>query len=133
MDKLKILLVDDSPGFLEAADGFLSRQPLMEIVGRACSGSEAIRLVKQLPLDFVLMDLSMPDMSGLEATQRIKALPFPPRVIMVTLHDNVAYRRAALEAGAEGFVSKQEFVEVVLPLIYQLLTPAREEVVDEVA
>lgn len=114
---LRILLVDDNPEFLESAARSLAAEPHVQIVGRARSGCEALEQVTRLQPDLVLMDWAMPEMDGLEATQRIKAQPGAPRVVMLTMHDDPAYRIAATEARADGFVCKSEFSEKLLPLI----------------
>ncbi len=120
MKPTRILLVDDSALFLDSADLFLSAIPSIVVVGRAMSGEDALRCVSALRPDVVLMDLDMPGMSGLEATRQIKALPQPPRVVIVTVHNHAAYRTAAQAAGADGFLSKSEFGKQLLPLIQTL-------------
>jgi DNA-binding NarL/FixJ family response regulator len=117
---LRILLVDDHAQFLDSLAQFLSVDARLEVVGRASSGTAALRRVAQLSPDLALIDLSMPDMNGLEATRRLKRLPNAPRVIILTLHDQSPYRTAARSAGADGFVSKSEFGTQLLPLIFAL-------------
>ncbi|PYI81094.1 MAG: two-component system response regulator [Verrucomicrobia bacterium] len=119
---VRVLLVDDSPHFLNAAIAFLSRHPQIQIVGSARSGLEAIQLVEQTSPDLVLMDVAMPQMNGLEATEQIKAQPAPPRVIILTLYDSPDCRESARSAGADGFVPKEEFGEDVLALIFRLFS-----------
>lgn len=116
---LRILLVDDNRRFLEAVRRFLARESL-EVVGHALSGAAALEQVAALQPDLVLMDMAMPHMDGLEAAWRIKATPNPPRIIMLTLHDNPAYAAKAKAMGADGFISKSEFGSQLIPLI-QLL------------
>jgi DNA-binding NarL/FixJ family response regulator len=117
---IRILLVDDNPEFLESAARFLSADPQVEIVGRAHSGFDAVDGVRRWQPDLVLMDLVMPGMNGLEATRYIKAQPDAPRVVILTLHDNLEYRAAAEAARADGFIAKSEFGEQ-LPVVLQRL------------
>jgi DNA-binding NarL/FixJ family response regulator len=117
----RVLLVDDSAEFLESAVHFLTADPAIEVVGQAYSGRGALEQVGVLKPDLVLMDLSMPEMNGLEATRRLKEQDDKPRVILLTLHDNPEYRAAAQAAKADGFVAKSELGIELLPLIYQLL------------
>lgn len=117
---IRILLTDDSPIFLKAASSFLAGYPKLEVVGQARSGEEGVRLVTELQPDLVLMDFEMSGMNGLEATRRIKKLPDAPRVLIVTLYDNATYRATAMAVGADGFISKPDFTEQVLPSIYAL-------------
>jgi two-component system, NarL family, nitrate/nitrite response regulator NarL len=121
LSPLRILLVDDSQDFLEAAAGALGGDPRLEIVGRALSGPAAVEMTAALDPDLVLMDLSMPGMTGLQATQRIKANPHAPRVVILTLHDGPQFRSSAAAARADGFVTKSQFEEALLPLIENIL------------
>ena len=120
MSIIRTVLVDDYADFIESASQFLSTVPYIQVVGCARSGIEALQAVDRLRPDLVLMDLSMPCMGGLEATRRIKALDGAPRVVIVTLYNNPGYQIAARAAGADGFVSKSEFGEDLVPLIRDL-------------
>ena len=127
---VRILLVDDNPTFLTAAERLLTSRPSsFAVVGRACSGEEALERVVALQPDLVLMDVAMPGLNGLEATRRIKAEPDPPRVIVLTLHDGAVYRDAARNAGADGFVSKARLDQALVPLARSLF-PQLEGPVD---
>lgn len=125
---IRLLMVDDSPEFVDLAVHFLSTEPSIEIVGRASSGQAALELVAELCPDLVLMDVAMPEMNGLEATRLIKARPGPPRVVILTLYDNPEYHAGAITAGADGFIPKWELGPSLLALIYSLfdVPPARE-------
>jgi DNA-binding NarL/FixJ family response regulator len=118
----RTLLVDDSPDFLRAITSLLSAVEGIEIVGVASTGREALQRVAELEPDLVLMDLIMPEMDGLEATRRLVARPRPPRVILMTAHDDEEYRAAAGAAGADGFLFKSESGAILLPLIRSLLS-----------
>jgi DNA-binding NarL/FixJ family response regulator len=122
MTLVRTLLVDDNPEFLGAAARFLATDPEIEVVGQALSAQKAIEEVTRLQPDLVLMDVAMPEMNGLVATRHIKERPNPPRVIVLTLHDNDEYRAQARAAGADGYVSKSEFGTQLLPLIHTLYT-----------
>ncbi len=120
MEMIRTLLVDDSLEFLEAAQRFLASDPRMEVIGLSRSTKEAISQVNLANPDLVLMDLTMPEMNGLDATRYIKALTNPPQIILYALYDNPEYRSASAAVRADGFISKSEFGEQLLPLI-QLL------------
>jgi DNA-binding NarL/FixJ family response regulator len=122
MSMILILLVDDNPQFLEAARHFLQKDPRLVITGSVESGENALKQVSQTRPDLVLLDLALPGLDGLEVTRRLKAQPNAPRVIILTLHDNAEYRRAAREAGADGFVGKSEFGDQLLPNIQRLFS-----------
>ena len=118
MPSLRILLVDDSAEFLEsAARLLLLLHQELSIVGRAASGSAALEQVALLKPDLVLMDLAMPGMNGLETTRQIKARPFAPRVVIMTLYDVAEYRAAARAALADGFIAKSSIRSQLIPML----------------
>jgi len=121
MPSIRILLVDDSAEFLESVSRFLAADSHITIAGCAFSGQEALEQVRELAPDLVLMDLAMPGIGGLEATQSIKAQEAAPYVIIVTMYDDPEYQTAAERAGADGLVSKSELGTKLRPLIQQLL------------
>ena len=120
MPPLRVLLVDDSAEFLNSVTGWLSMQSAMILVGCVQSASEALDQIEKLRPDLVLMDLAMPDMSGLEATRHLKARAAPPKVVIFTLHDEAHYRAAAQAVGADGFIGKSDFVLQIQSVIQEL-------------
>ncbi|MFD8158166.1 response regulator [Streptomyces malaysiensis] len=105
---LRIVLVDDERMVRTALRAILSSEPDLEVVGEAGSGAEAVPVVRELRPDIVLMDVRMPDVDGIRATERILGtLPDPPRVIVVTTFENDSYVYDALRAGASGFLLKR--------------------------
>ena len=117
---LRVLLVDDSLEFLSAVRRFLVTTPWASIVGSATTAAEALLLVKSRNPDLVLMDITLPDSSGIEATRAIKRLPDAPHVAMLSLHDNAEYRFHAREAGAMGYIVKSA-MEGALPELLESL------------
>jgi DNA-binding NarL/FixJ family response regulator len=117
----RILLVDDSQTFLDAALRALTIDPRIEVVGSALSGQEGLELVTQRQPDLVLMDIAMPGMNGMEATRLIKAQANAPRVVVLTSYDIPHYRAAATAAGADNFISKADFDSQLFPLLETLL------------
>ena len=126
MKRVRVLLVDDSSEFLRHAGAFLMELPAVDLVGWAYLGQEALDLVPTMNVDLLVLDVSLPGMSGLEVTRRVKAMSSPPRVVLVTLYDEPAYRFAAEEAGADGYVTKKDLV-ARLPGLIEELFPRQED------
>jgi len=120
VQRIRVLLVDDNDDFLEGITMWLGREARFEIVGTACSGLEAVDQVKRLRPDLVLIDVSMPDMNGFEATRRIKKLPWAPQVILLPFMESETARNEAWSVGADGYVSKGKLTIQLLPLIHDL-------------
>ena len=105
--KIRILLADDHTILRAGLKMMLNAQPDMEVVGEAPDGRQAIQEVQRLLPDIVLMDITMPDLSGIEATRQIKkALP-DVKVLVLTMHENDEYVFQALRAGASGYMLKE--------------------------
>jgi len=106
MGKIKVLIADDHTLVRQGIRSLLALAADIEIVGEAADGREAVRKVRQLSPDVVLMDLAMPSMGGLEATRRIRK-EFPAtKILVVTQYDDSEYVIPVIEAGARGFVTK---------------------------
>ncbi len=105
MTALRVVVVDDHPLVRSGIVGVLESQDL-EVVGEAEDGESAVALAESLHPDVVLMDIRMPRVDGIEATRRLRELPDPPRVLVLTTFDLDEYVYRALQAGAAGFLLK---------------------------
>ncbi len=114
---MRVLLVDDDAQFRATLRQVLSARPELVVVGEAADGGEAIRRAVELQPDVVLMDLAMPGINGLEATRQVKARGAAARVIVLTVHNEEAYRRAALTAGADAVLEKRRLGVDLLPAL----------------
>jgi two-component system invasion response regulator UvrY len=103
---IRVALVDDHELVRTGFRHILSRETDIEIVGEGASGEDGIALARQLKPDVILMDLHLPGISGLEATERIVRAGGPTRVIAVTAQDEQPFPRRVLEAGASGYLTK---------------------------
>jgi two-component system response regulator NreC len=113
----EVLLVDDHEIVRAGLRSLLERQQYIEIVGEASSGVEAIELATRLQPDVVLMDVSMPDMDGVEATRKIKEQAPGINVLALTVHEEEAYFFEMLAAGASGYVPKRASPQILLTAI----------------
>jgi two-component system response regulator NreC len=107
MNPIRILLVDDHAVVRAGLRMLLGADAELEIVGEAENGIQALRLTGELAPDVVLMDISMPDMNGIEATRRIKADHPNVAVLALTMHEDDQYFFEMLGAGASGYVPKR--------------------------
>jgi two-component system invasion response regulator UvrY len=104
---IRVLLVDDHSMVREGIRRILEDSGIAEIVDEASDGLEAIQKADKLKPDVIIMDLSMPGMSGLEAVGRIHAMQPETKILILTMHDNTQYAVHVLHAGASGFILKQ--------------------------
>lgn len=107
MKPTRILVTDDHTIVRKGLRSLLDAEEGLEVVGEAKSGREAIEKTEELCPDVVLMDFSMPDLNGLEATRQIKQHQPEVKVLILTMHDNEEYVFEMLRAGASGYVLKQ--------------------------
>lgn len=117
---IRIFLVDDSNVFIRVASQFLSLPPKYEIVGSSTSGELAIDQIRNLKPDLVIIDLVMPGMNGMEAARLVKKMALSPRVILISFQENPEYRSTAKAVGADGFLTKTDFGDKVIPTIDEL-------------
>jgi two-component system response regulator NreC len=106
LDKIRILLADDHAVLRSGLRALLSLEPDMEVVGEASTGREAVETAEALKPDVVVMDISMPEMDGMEAAERIHRLGLPTHVVMLTVHAEDRYLFQTLRLGASGYVLK---------------------------
>jgi len=107
MGKIRVLLADDHAVLRAGLCMLLNAQPDMAVVGEAADAANAIEKAGVLQPDIVLLDLSMPGIPGLEAMGQIMEKAPATRVLVLTMHDDDAYLRQALQAGAWGYVLKK--------------------------
>jgi DNA-binding NarL/FixJ family response regulator len=103
---IRVLLIDDDPLVRAGLRMILSSADDLAVVGEAGDGAQAVQAVQEHRPDVVLMDIRMPEMDGIRATQRLRELPQPPQVIVLTTFHLDEYVLRALRAGASGFLLK---------------------------
>lgn len=106
MEKIRILLAEDHVVVREGTKKLLESQPDFEVIGEASDGEEAIDLARELHPEIIIMDISMPKLSGIEATRQIKAFYPGAAVLVLTGYDYDEYVFALIEAGAAGYLLK---------------------------
>jgi two-component system, NarL family, response regulator NreC len=105
--KIRLLMVDDHEIVRAGLRMLLQAQPDIEIVGEVDNGRDAVKQAKELQPDIVLMDITLPDMDGFEATREIKRAQPSAAIIALTMHESDEYFFKMLNAGASGYVPKK--------------------------
>ncbi len=120
-EKVRIVLAEDHTILREGLRALLTADPDFEIIGEAADGREAVRFVeKQIP-DLILMDLSMPRMTGMDAIREIKKRYPQTKIIALTVHKTEEYLRTTLQAGADGYVLKDATHEELMMAVESVL------------
>ena len=115
---LTVVLADDERLVRTALRAILSAEPDLEVVGEAATGAEAVSVVRRLRPDVVLMDVRMPEVDGIRATERLLGtMDPPPKIVVVTTFENDAYVYDALRAGASGFLLKRAAAEELVQAV----------------
>ncbi|WP_261845036.1 response regulator transcription factor [Aliamphritea ceti] len=104
--KIRVVLVDDHPLVQEGIIARLESEASLEVVGAANDGQQALELIAEAKPDVVLMDISMPVMTGFEATERLRAEQPDVRVLILSMHENREYILKLIQCGAAGYVLK---------------------------
>lgn len=107
MEKIRIVIADDHAVLRSGLKAMLNYSPQFEVVGEAANGLEALRLLEDLRPDVLILDLSMPGMSGAECIKEIRYRGLPCRVLVLTMYDDEAYVKEVMRAGADGYMLKK--------------------------
>lgn len=110
-DKKTVLIVDDHPLFREGLRSLLINHSRFEIIGEAGSAREGLEKARELKPDLVVMDISLPDKSGIEVTRSIRSFLGQTKVAIVSMHSKIDYVTGAFQAGATGYVVKESASE----------------------
>src|SRR5512139_1527806 len=119
---IRILLVDDHAVVRSGLKMLLENEHDVEIIGEAASASEAIEAAMRLKPDVILMDIGLPDLSGIDATREIKKRVADVSIVALTIHEDEEYFFKMLEAGASGYVPKRAAPEELLTAIRAVAT-----------
>jgi two-component system response regulator NreC len=117
MDPIRLMLVDDHEIVRTGLKSFLDTQEGLQVVAEASSGEEAIEKAQETQPDVIVMDITMPEMDGLEATRRLKELDENYYVLALTVHEDKQYLFEMLSAGASGYITKQVAAEELVTAI----------------
>lgn len=112
--------MDDHAFLRRGVESIITRNSLGTVCGEAADGEEAIRKVRELKPDLVIMDISMPKMSGIEATKQIRKFSSDVKIIILTMHDSIQMEEIAKEAGANRVIEKSAAEEQLVCAVNEL-------------
>ncbi len=119
--KAQILIVDDHPALRYALARMIEHEPDLEVCGQADGVTQAFRLMASMSPDLVLVDISLRDGHGLDLIKDLRAGKTPPRILVVSNHDEASYAERALHAGAHGYVTKSAAPAEIVQAIRKVL------------
>ena len=120
-EKSSILIVDDHPLFCEGLGRMIDRHPSLRVCGQAPDAASAMKAVAELKPDLVLVDISLEGTNGIDLIKSLKAKYADLPVLVVSMHDESLYAERALRAGAQGYVMKNQPIQIVRAAIFKVL------------
>lgn len=115
MDPIRVILADDHEAVLDRITRLLATE--FNVVGTATNGQQALDAVRELKPDILVLDISMPVINGIETAHRLKEDGAETHIVFLTVHDDPDFARAAVEAGALGYVIKQRIASDLIKAI----------------
>lgn len=116
-DKIRVMITDDHELIREGIARILDLENDIEVVCKAKSGLEAIDCLKKYKPDIILLDINMPDLNGIETLKKMKSSAHKPKVIILTVYDDVEYISQSVSLGADGYVLKDSDSETLIKTI----------------
>lgn len=113
-DVLNLLIVDDHPLFREGLKSILARAPRFAVVGEAGDGAEGLAAAERLKPDIAIIDISLPDASGISLTRRFASVAPDCRILILSMHSKGDYIKQAFQAGAQGYMVKESATDGLL-------------------
>ncbi len=121
----KIFIVEDHAVIRRGYSSLIKRRPDLEVCGEAMSGEEALEAIPACEPDLVLIDVSLPGMSGVDLVKRLKALQPNLATLVVSGHEESLFGEGVLAAGAKGYIMKEQAPDVLIEAIYMVLSGKR--------
>lgn len=133
MKPISILLVDDNQNFLRAEKHFLERKKSVKILGEVCEGRKVLAQVESLQPQVILLDLAMPEVTGLQLLPKLRSRYPAIGVVALTVMDTAVYREASRLAGADAFLSKSRLSTELVPTIRLVAAAAQARALNTAA
>lgn len=118
---IRVLIVDDHGVLRAGLTAILNTEPDMEVVGEAIDGNSAISLAMEKQPDVILMDLSMPNMDGIEATRKIRRMNSKAHILILSVHEDSELVKESFQSGAMGYIIKNSLKEDLIFAIHEVM------------
>ena len=125
MRPVRILIADDHDIVRQGLRGVLERESGWVVCGEATTGRQTVTMATELAPDVIVLDVSMPDMNGLEAARQIRQSASPAAILFVTMYDSKDFERDAIDVGASGFLSKTDSARLLVDAVQAVLARRR--------
>jgi len=125
VEPITLMLVDDNPRFLSAARSFIAEIEDLQLAATLEGGAHAVEKAMELKPEVALVDLAMPDVAGLQLIPKLRSSMPELGIIALTVHDNPQYRQAALQAGADAFITKSKILKELEPTVKDIAAARR--------
>ena len=119
--KVRVVLVEDHPMFREQLRQLISKEPDMCVCGEADNRQQALELLESVPVDIMIVDLTLKGSNGLELIKELKAREIEVPVLVLSMHEELLYAERVLRAGARGYITKHETSNEVMAAIRKVL------------
>jgi DNA-binding NarL/FixJ family response regulator len=120
--KTRVVLADDHPIVLNGLRNLIASEGDFELVGEASSGIDALKIIREKKPDLAVIDISMPELNGILLSRRISKELASVKIFILTLHEDRAYLRQAIEAGARGYLLKRSAAENLVAAMRAVMT-----------
>jgi DNA-binding NarL/FixJ family response regulator len=117
MPTVRVVIADDHPIVRSGIRDMLDQADGLEVVGEAASGTEALQIVEEKQPDVLLLDVEMPELSGVEVAQQLQEASSPVRLLALSSYDDQEYVRGLLESGASGYLTKENAPELIVEAV----------------
>lgn len=114
---IRVALADDHTMFREGLASLLEEQDSMTVVGEANNGEEVLALLKEAPIDVLLLDIEMPGMDGFDTMRAVRKMPNVPKILVLTMHKSPQFIKNIIKAGANGYVPKDSGKKLLVQAI----------------
>ncbi len=115
---ISVIIADDHPIFRKGLCEVIESDPALRLIGQAANGEEALQVLSTLRPDIAILDINMPQLSGLAVVQKLRTQPSPPRIVLLTMHEDEDLFDKAMELGVTAYVLKENAVEDLLAAVH---------------